>query len=100
MSPSHARLLSSSISRRGWKEVSEAEGASLLIGPAGNSFSGPHAAGVAALIFSANPEINSWEVSEILQKTAQDLGPKGRDNIYGAGLIDALAAVRAAKKKD
>ena len=90
----------SSSSRRGWKEVSEAEGASLVIGPAGNSFSGPHGAGVAALIFSANPEINSWEVSEILQKTAQDLGPKGWDKIYGAGLIDALAAVRAAKKKD
>jgi hypothetical protein len=38
-------------------------------------------------------------VSEILQETAKDLGPKGRDNVYGAGLIDALAAVRAAKKK-
>ena len=54
---------------------------------------------MAALVFSANPTINSWEVSEILQETAKDLGAKGRDNIYGAGLIDALAAVRAAKKK-
>ena len=72
---------------------------SLVVGPAGNSFSGPHCAGVAALVFSANPAINSWEVSEILKRTAKDLGPKGRDHVYGAGLIDALAAVRAAKKK-
>jgi subtilisin family serine protease len=85
--------------RPDWKEVSKDQGASLVVGPAGNSFSGPHCAGVAALVFSANPAINSWEVSEILQETAKDLGPKGRDNVYGAGLIDALAAVRAAKKK-
>ena len=85
--------------RPGWKEVSKDRGASLIVGPAGNSFSGPHCAGVAALVFSANPDINPWEVSEILKKTARDLGPKGRDNVYGAGLIDALAAVRAAKKK-
>ena len=85
--------------RPGWKEVSKDQGASLIIGPAGNSFSGPHCAGVAALVFSANPAINSWEVSEILKRTVKDLGPKGQDNIYGAGLIDALAAVRAAKKK-
>jgi hypothetical protein len=86
--------------RRGWKEISKDQGASLIIGPAGNSFSGPHCAGVAALVFSANPSINSWEVSEILKKTARDLGPKGRDTVFGAGLIDALAAVRAAKKKN
>ena len=85
--------------RPGWKEVSKDQGASLVVGPAGNSFSGPHCAGVAALVFSANPAINSWEVSEILKRTAKDLGPKGRDTVYGAGLIDALAAVRAAKKK-
>ncbi len=85
--------------RRGWKEISKDQGASLIIGPAGNSFSGPHCAGVAALVFSANPAINSWEVSEILKQTAVDLGPKGQDTVYGAGLIDALAAVRAAKKK-
>ena len=85
--------------RPDWKEISKDRGASLVVGPAGNSFSGPHCAGVAALVFSANPAINPWEVSEILQETAKDLGPEGRDNVFGAGLIDALAAVRAAKKK-
>jgi subtilisin family serine protease len=86
--------------RRDWKEVERGEGGSLIIGPAGNSFSGPHAAGVAALMLSANPELNPWETSEILRETASDLGPKGSDSIFGAGLIDALAAVREAKKRN
>jgi len=86
--------------RPDWREVEKDKGASLLLGPAGNSFSGPHAAGVAALMLSVNPELNPWEVSGILCETASDLGPKGVDSKFGAGLIDALAAVRAAKKRN
>ena len=86
--------------RNDWKEVDRDEGGSLIIGPAGNSFSGPHAAGVAALMLSANPELNPWETSEIFRKTASDLGSKGSDSKFGAGLIDAMAAVRAAKKRN
>ena len=85
--------------RNDWKEVEREEGGSLIVGPAGNSFSGPHAAGVAALMLSANPELNPWEISEILRETASDLGPEGPDSKFGYGLIDALAAVRAAKKR-
>lgn len=62
----------------------------------GNSFSGPHATGVAALMLSANPELPAWEVQEIMRATARDLGPEGTDNETGAGLIDAEAAVREA----
>ena len=82
--------------RNDWKEVEREEGGSLIIGPAGNSFSGPHAAGVAALMLSVNPKLNPWEVSGILRETASDLGVKGVDSKFGYGLIDALAAVRAA----
>ena len=49
-------------------------------------------------MFSINPEMNAWEVKELLEATAVDLGPKGTDTQYGAGLLDALAAVRQAKK--
>ena len=84
--------------RNDWTEVESEEGGSLIIGPAGNSFSGPHAAGVAALMLSVNPELNPWEISEILRETASDLGPEGPDFKFGYGLIDALAAVRAVKK--
>jgi subtilisin family serine protease len=70
----------------------------LLEGPQGNSFAGPHAAGVAALMFSANPDINPWQVKRLMEQTCEDLGEKGWDVESGAGLIDALKAVRAAKK--
>jgi len=33
-----------------------------------------------------------------LTATAQDLGPKGRDDQFGAGLADALAAVEAVSR--
>jgi hypothetical protein len=38
-------------------------------------------------------------VKEILEQTARDLGPPGKDNDYGAGLIDAFAAVTAARAR-
>ena len=85
--------------RKDWKEVEREEGGSLIIGPEGNSFSGPHAAGVAALMLSANSELNPWEVSGILRETATNLGSDGPDSKFGYGLIDALASVREAKKR-
>lgn len=63
---------------------------------AGNSFSGPHVAGTVALMLSANPDLPTWRVKEILEATATDLGPKGKDNDTGAGMLNALAAVKAA----
>lgn len=59
----------------------------------GNSFSGPHVSGTAALILSANPELPAWRVKEILETTAEDIAPSGKDNLTGAGLIDAYQAV-------
>jgi subtilisin family serine protease len=78
--------------------VLEGTAFALVVGPQGNSFSGPHAAGVAALMLSANPEMNAWEVKSLMEQTCQDIGPKGRDLTFGAGLLNALEAVRAAKK--
>ena len=71
----------------------------LIVGPQGNSFAGPHAAGVAALMLSVNKELNPWEVKEILEATCMDLGAQGRDFEYGAGLLQALPAVRAARAR-
>ncbi len=61
----------------------------------GNSFSGPHAAGVAALILSAAPDLPAWRVKEIMEATARDLAPDGKDNSSGSGLLDAFNAVSA-----
>jgi subtilisin family serine protease len=63
----------------------------------GNSFSSPHVAGVAALILSAAPELPAWRVKEILEATAREIPPAGKDTRTGAGLVDAYAAVRAAR---
>jgi len=80
------------------KVVAEAGGElGLILGPQGNSFAGPHAAGVAALMLSANPELTAWRVKELMEATCLDLGAEGRDPVYGAGLLQADAAVAAAR---
>jgi subtilisin family serine protease len=63
----------------------------------GNSFSGPQAAGVAALVMSAVPTMAGWRAREVIESTARDIAPNGKDARTGCGLIDALAAVRAAR---
>jgi subtilisin family serine protease len=62
----------------------------------GTSMASPHVAGVAALVLSANPDLTSQQVREILASTAEDLGAAGRDNLYGWGLVRAYEAVAAA----
>ena len=62
----------------------------------GTSFASPIAAGVAALIRSVRPELRPVTVEDILAETAVDLGAAGRDDEFGAGLIDAADAVAMA----
>ena len=60
----------------------------------GTSAACPQVAGVAALILSVKPDLSWSEVANVLQKTARDLGPKGFDNTFGYGLVNAGAAVQ------
>ncbi|MCK4271716.1 S8 family serine peptidase [bacterium] len=64
-------------------------------GWSGTSMSCPHVAGTIALMLEKNPYLTPVEIDSILETTAIDRGPHGRDNEYGAGRIDALAAVEA-----
>ncbi len=60
----------------------------------GTSSAAPQVTGVAALVASrgvADPAV----IESVLVSTAQDLGPQGRDDEFGAGLVRADAAVRA-----
>jgi len=61
----------------------------------GTSFAAPHVAGVLALMLSFAPSLSGPEAVSILLETASDLGPRGNDDMYGAGLVDALAALQA-----
>jgi len=62
----------------------------------GTSMAGPHVAGVAALMRSADPDIDVAMIKQILMDTATDLGDPGEDNVYGWGLVNAYEAVSAA----
>ena len=39
----------------------------------------------------------TWRVKVLMEQTCKDLGEKGRDHEFGAGLIDAHAAVEVAR---
>jgi serine protease len=59
----------------------------------GTSMATPHVSGVAALVWSARPSLTAVQVRQILQESAKDLGPQGRDNTFGYGLVQAKAAM-------
>ncbi|MCC6069834.1 S8 family serine peptidase [Massilia sp. GCM10020059] len=63
----------------------------------GTSFAAPVAAGVAAMMMSARPDLSPDTIQSLMYKTAVDLGSAGRDIYYGYGRVNAAAAVYAAK---
>jgi len=63
----------------------------------GTSMACPHVSGAAALLIASGrlgPSPTPLAVERRLKATARDLGPIGRDARYGAGLLDAAAALR------
>lgn len=61
----------------------------------GTSMASPHAAGAAAIIWSANPSATNLQVRNAMTSTALDLGAAGRDNYYGNGLVQTFDATEA-----
>jgi subtilisin family serine protease len=59
----------------------------------GTSVAAAEVAGVVALLLERRPDLTPDEVRRILTETAVDLGSQGRDPVYGAGLVDAAAAL-------
>jgi subtilisin family serine protease len=69
----------------------------------GTSSACPGAAGTAALILSANPDLTWQQVKEIIRETAEKIDPAngqynaaGHSRLYGYGRVDAEKAVKRA----
>jgi len=62
----------------------------------GTSVATAHVTGVAALLLAQKPSRTPDEIRTMLMSTAKDLGPKGVDPQFGAGLVDPLKALRLA----
>ena len=90
-------------SNRGRHIAVAAPGANILVAipdagyeqSSGTSYSAAEVSGIVALMLERKHDISPDQVRAILMTTAKDLGPKGRDSLFGAGLADAFGAVSA-----
>ena len=64
-------------------------------GWSGTSMATPCVAGVMALMLEKNPNLTPAEIDYAIETNALELGTAGKDNIYGSGRINALAAINA-----
>lgn len=64
----------------------------------GTSMAAPHVAGVLALMKSVNPQLTPADIDALLSsgRLSDDLGPPGRDDQFGHGIINAQLSVLAA----
>ncbi|WP_339060553.1 cell wall-binding repeat-containing protein [Tepidibacillus marianensis] len=59
----------------------------------GTSMASPIVAGTAALLLAKNPTLSVDDVTNILLKSAKDIGAKGVDNTFGYGRVDVNNAL-------
>jgi type VII secretion-associated serine protease mycosin len=64
----------------------------------GTSMAAGFVAGAAALLFAAEPRVTNTQVRDILLTTATDIGEPGRDLVFGAGLVNMVAALQALRQ--
>jgi subtilisin family serine protease len=61
----------------------------------GTSFAAAEVSGIVALLLERKPDLGHDGARKALTATARDLGPKGVDPQFGAGLVDAYEAIRS-----
>ena len=65
----------------------------VVTGYAGTSQAAPHVAGLVAKLVEIHGRNNPAQVKHALLKSVDDLGPRGRDPVYGAGRINVARAL-------
>ena len=58
----------------------------------GTSMACPHVSGAAAVVWSLAPTATAEQIKNALTQTARDKGAAGKDDAYGFGIVDVLAA--------
>ncbi|MCK9913503.1 S8 family serine peptidase [Microbacteriaceae bacterium K1510] len=61
----------------------------------GTSLAAAEVSGIAALMLQHKPDLTATTLRDKLMASAKDLGPAGRDAMFGAGLADAYGALVA-----
>jgi subtilisin family serine protease len=74
--------------------VSPSSGTTGYAFAAGTSMAAPAASGVAALIWGKYGPMSPAQLEARLRASSADLGKPGKDDFYGAGFVDAGAAVK------
>jgi len=64
----------------------------------GTSMASPIAAGIAALVFSVNPDLTPAQAEKLVSLSCVDWDSNGNDNLWGYGRVHANNAVRLAKR--
>jgi type VII secretion-associated serine protease mycosin len=64
----------------------------------GTSAAAAYVSGSVALIRSAYPRLSPAQIKRLLESTARDTPPGGRDDALGFGLVDPAAALAAARR--
>lgn len=60
----------------------------------GTSMAAPHVAAAAALVKARHPEWSPDQIQQKLLAAAMDTGPRGRDDLYGEGILNLFKALR------
>jgi subtilisin family serine protease len=72
----------------------------------GTSFAAAYVSGIAALLLEREPSLDPHTIADLLATGAEDLGPQGRDDDFGAGRVNAYSSLKllsgglAAKRSD
>jgi subtilisin family serine protease len=63
----------------------------------GTSFATAYISGIAALILERDPGLDAGTIAQLIASGAEDLGPAGRDDDFGAGRVNALSALESVR---